>query len=75
MICQYGYVGEVSLSIKKLLCNLFQICPFEEATFFRNYASLRILLYLCSLKSGDLMPHSSNEVTMTHVSYMWRHMQ
>ena len=32
MICQCGYVGEVSFSIKEL----FQICSFDDKTFFCN---------------------------------------
>ena len=32
MICQCRYVGEVSFSIKEL----FQICSFDDKTFFRN---------------------------------------
>ena len=35
MICQCGYVGEMMKELH-VLRNLFQICLFEEATFFRN---------------------------------------
>ena len=39
--------GRSELEHKKLLCHLCQICPFEEATFFRNppyfNTSLRIV--------------------------------
>ena len=77
MICQCGYVGEMSWSTKELLCNYFKSAYLKRQLSFAIHvnASLRIVFDQYPLKSGGLTPHSSYEVTMTHVSYMWRDMQ
>ena len=63
MICQCGYVGEVSLSMKLQFYNLFQICPFDEASFFRNLFMENCVLSMSTLERC----RDANEATITHV--------
>ena len=44
MICQSGYVREMMKELH-VLGNVFQICPFEQATFFRNPCFIVIVFY------------------------------